>query len=54
MFQNELIPSIELDARLAVDTLCAELNAEPALWLRAIAARFPGPANLALHCMLAR
>ena len=54
MFQDELIPSIELDAGLAIDALGAEFDAEPALWLRPIATRLSGPAYLTLYCMLAR
>src|SRR5690606_14607237 len=46
--QDQLVAGVELDTGLAVDALCAELGAELALWLRAVASGLAGPADLAL------
>jgi hypothetical protein len=39
VLQDEFVPGIELDARLAVDTFRAQLCTELALWFRSITPR---------------
>lgn len=51
--QDQLVAGVELDPRLAVDALGAELGAELAFRLRAVAPGFPGPADLTLRRWLA-